>query len=131
MSDRIDANMRAVVQPPLFGDAPLSGQPRVAKDRQEQFREFDERHPDVYRAFRRYASLFLRQERPVAAVAILSLVRARARGGDPTQWRFRVTNTFAPYYARKLIAEDARYAQVIKLRPLRTSAVDWYAQYPS
>lgn len=107
----LDAPVRVTptTQPQQTARAPL---------RQEQFDSYDAQHPEVYRAVRRHALAMLRRHQRIAVTAILSLVRAEVRGG--------ISNSFAPYYARKLRAEDVRLAEVIICKPLQTSAPDTY-----
>lgn len=104
-----------LAQERLFGEAPLPVQrPARYPTRAAQFTAFDAAHPEVFRAFLREARRFLRQRRQMSAVGILSLIRPSVGRG--------ITNSFAPYYARKAIDTDPRLDQVLKLRPLQTDA---------
>lgn len=94
---------------------------------QERFDRFDRDHPEVYAEFRRLALILLRKHEAgqikwVSAKHIFEKMRAdyyfapHSNDVEP----FRLSNDFTSRYARKLLAEDARFAGVLRLRELET-----------
>jgi hypothetical protein len=87
-----------------------------AKSIDEAFAAFDETHPEVYRLFRDLAeSLWNAGKRRGSARDIWGRIRweydTGGRSGD-----FALNNNFTALYARKLAAEDERFATFFEFR---------------
>lgn len=91
-----------------------------SKTAQERFAEFDAQHPEVYRMFRRFAEELLESGcEHGSAEQIVQRIRwemSLNREGDSG---FRFNNWFRAHYARKLAAEDARFADFFEFRSRR------------
>lgn len=89
---------------------------------QERFEEFDRKHPAVYEEFRRLAEQLLANGREYySADAILHVVRYhRAIGLPKDESGYRLNDHYSSRFARKLMSEDARFANFFELRTIRT-----------
>jgi hypothetical protein len=107
----------AKAQLSLFDNAPsLIRTPVTLKD---QFREFDQKFPVVYEKFRSFAVSLLEQGRTrYSARTILERVRWDVNL-SVSDGEFKLNNNLTPFFARKLIGEDARFANFFELRALK------------
>lgn len=87
-----------------------------------QFETYQQTHPTIYPAFRKYALTMLeRGFTHYGAKALMEVVRyhaniERGNGGDP----FVINNNFTSRFARKLAQEDPRFAHFFEFRVLKS-----------
>lgn len=105
-----------VTQPALFVEA---------TEMRQQFDEFIEKHPEMWAEFVRYCRTlkFTRGFKHYSARTIISVMRFHSdvdsRPGD----QFKINNNWSPYFARKLIEEDARFAGFFEFRKVKGEEV--------
>jgi len=89
---------------------------------EERFTRFLELHPEVYAEFKRIAEqLLTRGKRHYGAKAIMEVIRFhRAMSGADEKEPFKINNNYTSLVARKLIAEDSRFASFFETRELRS-----------
>lgn len=84
----------------------------------ERFQEYDTSNPEVYRLYRFYAlQLYNSGVRKGGSKAIWERLRweflkKHAEGREA----YKLPNDFTPYYARKLVEEDPRFADFFSFR---------------
>lgn len=109
------------VMPRRRGHRP-GGPPLTSMPRQAEFDAYDRAHPEVYRAFCLMAWRHLSGGAyRLSAVPLLEDIRRSRHGGTVKEDGYKVTNTWAPYYARKIIAEHPIFAGYFTLKPLRAA----------
>lgn len=88
----------------------------------ERFQAYHEAHPEVFAAFKRLATDLLRRGRQhYGAGAIFEVIRyEQALRGGVDDDGFKINNDYRSRYARKLIAEDPRFANFFELRKLHS-----------
>ncbi len=104
----------------LFGMDGNEGQGRPALSIDEDFREFDRAHPEVFRLFAKYAEdIRSRGFDRYSADAILHRIRwwHHIERGDRD---FAVNNNYSSRYARLLMDTDDRFAGFFETRVLRS-----------
>lgn len=88
-----------------------------------QFARFDCRHPEIWRAFERFAlELAAAGDGPLGARLVLERVRWEL-ALEPREGRLavpRVNNNFAPFYARRFARVHPRLADRFRFRRLRS-----------
>jgi hypothetical protein len=82
------------------------------------FHAYDERNPDIYAMFKRFAyEALMSGHHHFGAKAVMERVRwetaVRAKGGT-----FKINNDYTSRYARKLIAEKPEFDGFFRLRRL-------------
>lgn len=99
-----------------------------ARTIEERFREFHERHPEVYAEYKRLALLLLKRHQEgrvkwVSSKHIFERMRADYYFAEtPSDVEvFKLSNDFTSRYARLLIADDARFKNVLRLRELEAA----------
>lgn len=114
---RLPANV-TVLQPSLF--SPSGGS---AGTLQARFEAFHAEHPDVYAEFKRAAYRLLRAGvRHYGAKAIFEFLRyQRAISGRDVGEPWKLNNNYHSRYARLLIDEDPRFAEILEVRALKTA----------
>ena len=88
-----------------------------------QFTRFDRKHPEVYTLFKRYARMLLDAgQRRGSADMILHRLRWETSVGASRRHgaRYKLNNIFSSRYARKLAAEDERFARFFTFRRLHS-----------
>lgn len=89
----------------------------------ERFAMFDAANPAVYAAFRRHAETLLNAGRKhYSSDAILHRVRWDFALQTTGEGGFKINDHFSSRYARKLAAEDPRFAEFFEFRTLRSKA---------
>ena len=110
---------------PAFTQARLDLYAEDERSLEAKFRRYDRDNPDVYREFRAIAErLYAKGWRHYGAGAIYEVMRyERAlRGYDPECPDVGLNNNYRSRYARKLVAEDERFAHgFFSFRLLRTA----------
>lgn len=107
----------------LPDDAPLFDPPPVEDDESidAQFARFDAAHPEVYELFQRFSGELLGRGRAhYSADAILHRIRWHYAVNVDHDGGFKINNNFSSRYARKLAADDQRFAEFFEFRVLRS-----------
>jgi hypothetical protein len=84
----------------------------------ERFVQFDRRNPAVFAWLRREALVLVRRGRQRLGINMLLEAfrwHSMLATEDPAS-EFKINNSFAPFYARKLMAVEAELAGVFELR---------------
>lgn len=96
--------------------------PRTKKSPQEQFEAFDAKHPDVYQMFKKLAYQVRAKRTHYSARHILSAIsfHSAVDGRDVEKWK--LNNNYSPYFARKLMREDAlNFGSFFETRKLKAA----------
>jgi hypothetical protein len=96
--------------------------PRSDESIDARFVEFDAAHPEVYDLFKRFAlELLGRGRERYSADAILHRIRWHYAVNPGKEFDgFKINDHFSSRYARKLAAEDVRFAEFFEFRVLRS-----------
>jgi len=97
--------------------------PKPGGDREtpkwKRFREYDEKHPDIWTNLKRYTfEAWSKGFRRIGAHLILQQIRWES-SIRLTDEKFKVANDFFPYYARKFMDEHPEHAGVFEIRKLK------------
>ena len=89
---------------------------------EERFTRWMEAHPEIYAEFKRIAGeLYARGIGHYGAKAIMEVIRFhRAMSGQDESNPFKVNNDYTSRLSRKLMAEDARFADFFETRELKS-----------
>jgi hypothetical protein len=87
---------------------------------QERFLAFDRANPEVYAAFKDFSLRLLNAGRThYSADGILHTVRFHTAVNGDRDGGFKIDNNFSSRYARKLAAEDTRFAEFFEFRKIK------------
>jgi hypothetical protein len=81
----------------------------------DDFREYDNAHPEIWESFSRHAfELIAMGRKHYGAKAIMEVIRfhTAVRGGDD----FKINNIYTAYYARKFAAAHPKYRDFFQYR---------------
>lgn len=90
---------------------------------EERFEIYLDESPELWTIFKQFAEIALSKGfTNYSAAAIFQIIRWET--GAQGAGQYKINNTFYPYFARKLMAEDARFDRFFRTRKLHAEKVE-------